>query len=306
MRRETTAELALLTTVVIWSLNFTAVKIGLGSFEPLSFSVVRFTIGALATVVLVVWLEGVPRFRRADLPLLLLAAFFGITLNQITFVGALSLTTAVNTSLLVGTIPIWTALVAVLARQERLSRRAWLGILIGMAGVAVIVLGRPGAAIGGGEGVAGGAIVGEVLAVATAASWAVYSVLIRPLMARYSALQVSAFVMVVGTAALVPFAAPQLARADWSTVPSDAWLALLYAALLSVTLTNILYFTAIRRVGASRAALYTYLEPFLGVLFAVALLAEQVTAVQLLGGVVVVGAIIFARSRRPPIAEPGI
>jgi drug/metabolite transporter (DMT)-like permease len=73
-----------------------------------------------------------------------------------------------------------------------------------------------------------------------------------------------------------------------------------------VSLTNILYFTAIHRVGASRAALYTYLEPFLGVLFAVVLLGDRVTFPQLAGGAIIVGAVALGRPRRLAVAEPGM
>jgi drug/metabolite transporter (DMT)-like permease len=125
-------------------------------------------------------------------------------------------------------------------------------------------------------------------------------------MARYTALSISSFMMVAGTVALVPFALPELVATHWATIPGEAWLGLLYAALLSVSLTNILYFTAIGRVGASRAALYTYLEPFLGVMFATVLIGERVTLLQLAGGLVIVAAIVVARPRRQTIAEPGI
>ena len=73
-------------------------------------------------------------------------------------------------------------------------------------------------------------------------------------------------------------------------------------------MTNILYFTAIHRIGASRAALFTYLEPFLGVLIAVILLRDTVTVLQLVGGAVVLGSVAIGRGRpgQPVIAEPGI
>lgn len=300
MRSRTSAEIALIVTVVIWSGNFTAVKVGVGAIEPLAFSVVRFALGAAVTAVLVLWWEGMPRFRRGDMPLLLTAAVCGITINQATFVGALALTSASNVALLIGTIPIWTALIAVASRQERLDVAHWIAIGSGMVGVVLIVLGSPGVGAGA-VSLGGGA-----LALLTAATWAAYSVLIRPLMRRYSALQLSTFMMVVGTVALVPFALPDLARQDWRSVPSEAWWALGYAAILSVALTNILYFNAIGLVGASRAALYIYLESFLGVLFAVLLLHEKVEVPQLVGGLIIVAAVVLGRQRQPQIAEPGI
>ena len=299
MQRRASAEFALLVTVLIWSLNFTAVKVGVTFVPPLAFAVVRFALGAAVTLVVALRLEGRPHFRRADLPLLIVAALTGITINQAVFVGALRETTASNAALLIGTIPVWTSVIAVATRQERLALHHWIGVGTGLLGVSLIV-------IGGGGRVDSPSFPGVVLALATAASWAVYSVLIRPLMARYTALSLSTFMMVVGTLALAPFALPEIASTDWRAVPGEAWLGLLYAALLSVSLTNILYFTAIRRVGASRAALYTYLQPFLAVMFATLLLRESAAPLQLAGGLVVIAAILVARPRRRTIAEPGM
>ncbi|MGZ6297740.1 MAG: DMT family transporter, partial [Candidatus Limnocylindrales bacterium] len=212
MRTRPSAELALLLTVLIWSGNFTAVKVGVTDIAPLAFSVVRFALGASVTVAVVVWREGWPRFQRRDLPLLGAAALIGITVNQVAFVTALQATSAANVALLIGTIPIWTAVIAVLTRQERVARTLWIGLGAGLVGVTLIV-------VGGGEAVGGVSVVGELGALATALSWAVYSVLIRPLMRRYSALQLSAFVMVVGTLILVPFSVPSVLAQDWSAVP---------------------------------------------------------------------------------------
>ena len=75
--------------------------------------------------------------------------------------------------------------------------------------------------------------------------------------------------------------------------------------VLNVSVPNILYFTAIHRVGASRAALYTYLEPFLDALFAVLMLGDRVTLLQFAGGAIVVTAIAFGRPRQLAVAEPG-
>lgn len=295
------AEATLLLTVTIWSLNFSAVKVGVGFISPLAFAVVRFSLGAAVTVAIVLWREGLPRFRRSDLPLLVAAALFGVTLNQACFVGALHAASAAGTALLVGTVPIWGAVLTTFVGRERVSRGHWVAVAAGMLGVVLIVRGGPSEA-----GAIAGVSWGELLALGTAVSWAAYSVLIRPLMERYSALQLSSFMMVVGTAMLAPFAISGLVSQDWAAVPDQAWLSLLYAALLSVTLTNILYFRAIHRVGPARATIFMYLEPFGGVLFALLLLHESVEPLQLLGGLVVVGSLLVGRPRAAEIAEPGI
>jgi drug/metabolite transporter (DMT)-like permease len=294
MRRTYSAELVMLVTVVLWSGNFTAVKLGLREISPLAFTVVRFGIGAAVTYAIVRWREGPLRFQRADWPLLTAAAVIGITVNQLTFVGALSTTSAVNVALLIGTITLWTSIVSVIAGQERLDGAHWIGVLVGLGGVALIVTGG---VPSGGEAT----LLGDALALGVAISWAIYSVLLRPLAGRYSPLQLSTFVTVVGTAILVPFSIPQLLTQDWSAVGPSAIGGLLYATFIALTLTNLLYFSALQRIGAARASAFIYLEPFLGVLFAVWLLGEHVTVLQLLGGVIVVAAVVVARPR-PEIA----
>src|SRR5439155_582664 len=129
VRRVASAEAVLLLTVVIWSVNFSAVKIGLIDISPLAFSIVRFVLAATVTLVVVRWREGPLRFARRDWPLLVGAAVSGITINQFVFVNALAATTAVNVALLVGTIALWTSLIAVAAGQERLDARHWVGVL---------------------------------------------------------------------------------------------------------------------------------------------------------------------------------
>jgi drug/metabolite transporter (DMT)-like permease len=104
--------------------------------------------------------------------------------------------------------------------------------------------------------------------------------------------------MLIGTVILLPIALPSIIAQDFGHVTLGGWAALGYAILLTGLVTNLLYFTAVGRIGASRAAVYQYVQAFLGVLFAVVLLGEEVTPVQLAGGAIVVGGVILARSTR--------
>jgi drug/metabolite transporter (DMT)-like permease len=300
MRRTSSAEVTMLLTVILWSFNFTAVKLGLRDIAPLAFTIVRFGLAALVMVSLVWWREGRPRFARRDLPLLVAAAFSGITVNQLAFVGALSTTSAVTVALLIGTITLWTSILSVIAGQEQLDPAHWLGVVAGLGGVVLIVT-------GGAPSAGESTLLGDALGLGVAISWAVYSVLLRPLAGRYSPLQLSTFVTVVGTAILLPFSIPQLVAQDWSAVGPSAIGGLLYATFIALTLTNFLYFSALQRIGAARASVFIYLEPFLGVLFAVWLLGEHVTVLQLLGGVIVVAAVVVARPRQQvALADTGV
>lgn len=300
MRRQSSAEAVLLLTIAIWSLNFTAVKVAVTEIEPFAFLIARFAIGTSITAAVVFRREGWPRFRRADAPLLFASAFFGVTLDQATFVLAEHATTAAGTALLVGTVPIWVALITTLFRLERVTPRHWFAVAVGMTGVVLILW----------DGLSGVAdpssAFGNLMAVGTAISWGIYTILLRPLTERYSALGLSAFVMVVGTLTLIPFAVPQVLAQDWGRVSAGAWAGVLWTGTAGLALTNLLYFIGVNRVGAARATLFGYLQPVGGVLFAVLLLQEGVSTLQLLGGATVACSLLFSRPRATVAAEPMI
>jgi drug/metabolite transporter (DMT)-like permease len=170
--------------------------------------------------------EGTLRGARADPPLLLTAWVLGITLNQIGFAYALTDTSASDVALLGATGPILTALLATAVGLERLGRRYWLSVAIGMPGVVLIV---------------GGSAAGR---------------------ARR---------MVAPRGCPGPRCDALLERLGAPHPAAD----LACAVILTGVVSSLLYCTGIERVGPSRAALFGYLQSFLGVLFAVGLLGER-------------------------------
>ncbi len=288
-QRESSADVVLLTAITLWSLNYSIIKFGITEIQPLAFPLIRFGLGGIALAAIVRWREGSLRFERRDLPLLLATAVLGITLNQICFVFALATTSATDVALLGATGPIVTALLATLVGLERPGARHWASVTIGMLGVVLIVRGG----VGGGS--AGATLLGDLLALGAAVFASASALPIRPLMQRYSARRILSFEMLAGAALLLPFSLPAVAGQDFAAVSAAGWGALVYAAVFSGMVTNILYFTGIDRVGPSRAAVYQYLQSFLGVLFAVVLLSEHVSVLQLVGGLIVIGSVALSR-----------
>jgi drug/metabolite transporter (DMT)-like permease len=291
MSRRIPAEALLVLCVVLWGLNFTAVKIGVESMPPLLYADLRFGgAGLLMLAVLRLRRERLTWHRR-DLPLFVVAAFVGTTLGQIAFVYAMSTTTASDTALLQATIPIFTAVCAVAVGSNQISRRLWISLTIGLLGVVLIVRGAP---ISPQDA---SSLTGDALALATALAFAIYSVLIARLMATYSAYQVSTWIMLLAGAFLLPGGLASAASTTLATIPGDGWLSLAFSTIGAVVVTNLLYFAALHQVGAPRANLFLYLESFVGALFAVLLLGEHVSLVQLVGGAVVIASVILGSRR---------
>jgi drug/metabolite transporter (DMT)-like permease len=273
----------LITANVLWSLNYATTKYAFGVWQPLAFAVTRFAVAGLAFAAFVRWREGSLRVHRRDLPLVVAAAATGILLNQLTFNYAVEYTNAGNVALILASAPAFAALFATAARHEHVRTRHYGALGVSILGVAIVIQ--------GGAGIAGVSLRGDLLAVGAAVTWAAYSVMLRPLFARYSAARVSALMIMLGAVMLLPFGLPQLATQDWGSIGGLSWSAWAYSAIFPLVVTNLLYFRSLRRIGASRATLYMYLQPFLGALFAALLLGEQVTAVQVVGGVVIVAGV---------------
>ena len=294
MLKRMSAEALLLVTVVIYAFNFTAAKFSLeNGFEPLAFSSTRVVIAAVAFSALTLYREDTLRVARVDVKWLALIAVVGVILNQLVFSFAIERSSASSSALLFGTFPIFVALFASAIGTERLRARHWAATVVSFGGVALVAVGA------GGQGFDGG-IVGVLLGVGIAVTWAGYSVGIQPLLARYSPYRISAWVMLIGALPLLFVSLAQLLGQSWGAITQLAWLAWLYTVVIGLILANVTYFTSISRVGAGRASLYLNLQPFLAALLAVAILSEELTGAQVVGGAVIALGIVIARGFRRP------
>jgi drug/metabolite transporter (DMT)-like permease len=288
--RRPNADLMLLATVCLWALNFTVSKYILThGFHPLAYSSIRYACAGIIFAAITLAWEGSLRMARRDLPIVVFctAVLFG---NQLSFVYALRFTTATTVALIFGTLPIFTALFARGSGVEQLPLRFWIAAGLSFAGVALVALGSGGNVSSN--------LKGDVLALFGAATWAAYSVAIGPLMRRYSPFRLSAVFLLAATVALFVAGSRQLADQSFH-FGALVWIGFAFAVLGPLVITNLLWFTAIDRVGPSRAALFANLQPFLAALVALALLSEPITTVQIVGGVAIAGGIVLAPRQRP-------
>ncbi|MDQ5820760.1 MAG: DMT family transporter [Actinomycetota bacterium] len=283
--RRPAADFLLLATVTLWALNFTASKYILEhGFRPLAYSSVRYALAALLFTAIVLPRERSLRVGRSDLKLLGAGAIL-LFANQVCFIYALKFTTATTVALLFGTLPIFTALIASAVGMERLSRRFWLAAAVSFAGVALVALGS---SVG-----LSADLKGDALAVGGAVTWAGYSVLIASLMRRYSPYRLSALFLLAVTLPLALFGSGQLASQSFD-LGWAVWAWFAFAVLGPLVITNVTWFTAIDRVGPSRASLFANLQPFLAAIVALLVLDETLTRTQVAGGLLIGCGILLA------------
>ncbi len=268
----------LLLTAVVWGAGPVAGKIALQGIPTITLGMLRFGLASLTLFVAARGkIAGWRTLGRRDLTALFFLGILGGTINHLFFFFALELAPASHASIIGPTTsPIWTALLATRLAGERMARAQIAGILVCMAGVALVV--RPAGAS------AVSVLWGDLLFLVAGLSWGIYSYLCKVAMRRQSAETILAYGMGVAGLLLAPLALlerPWLALAHASAA---SWGGVAYLVVANTALAFHWWNLGIQRVGAGRTAVFSNLVPPFGVLIAWLVLGERLTAPQLLGG----------------------
>lgn len=220
------------------------------------------------------------RRHLADLALL---GLLGIALNQGLFVYGLRHTTAINATILVTTVPVFTVLWSVIGGRERASVPKIGGIALAAAGV-VYLIGPDRLSM------AHDVAIGNAMIVLGMACYAAYFVLSKRILALYPPLTVTAYVMLFGAIATLPFALGPTLALHPALIHPLTWLWVAYIVVFPTIMTYLLNIWALQRVSSSTVAAYVYLQPFITALVAPLVLAGESVGVR----TIVAGLGIFA------------
>lgn len=287
--------LALVLVQVLFATLPIAVKVALRDLTSPALALLR-----VAGAALLFWVihrmtvrERVHSWR--DYGLLAAYSLFGVILNQLLYITALTMTTATAAQTLVTAGPAMTLLIAILAGRETGTRAKWLGIALAGCGALVLV----------GVGVHEGSALGNLLALLNVASYSVYLVISRGLLRRYHALTVITWVFVFGLLGMLPWGIGPALR-QVGGMSATTWVMMIYIIVLPTVAAYYLNIWALSRAEASLVSTFVYLQPVMTAALAVPLLGEHVSwrmapaVVLIFAGVAV--AIRAGRSR--PAGQP--
>ena len=207
-------------------------------------------------------------------------SLFGVVVNQLLFFKGLSLTTAVNTSLLAVTIPIFTILISAAIGNDKLTRRKIAGIVL--AGCGVIYLVDPTKA-----NFSSATTLGDIFIILNSFSYAIYVAFSKKLISHYGALKSIAWLFIFGSIINVPVGWISLQRVEIAEVSLSAWTALIAIIIFPTILAYYWNTWALARVSPGVVAVYVYLQPLIGFTSAVLFLGEKLTARLIAAGVLI-------------------
>jgi len=276
-------DFSLLFIAVIWALNFSVIKASLTEIDIYSFNALRFILASLFIWAVIAKRGKWFRVQKKDWFILIVIALLGSLLYQWLFIVGIDLTLAANAAVMLGTIPIWVAILSHLLSIDRMNGLKAGGVVLGFAGVIlIIVFGKDPISFGSDN------FLGDMAILLAAFVFAVYTIFSKRHLTTYSPLQYSAFMVTFGAVALSVLAIPHVHSTNWSEVSLPAIGGLVFSGLLAIGLAFIIWNNGIKSVGTVRTATYQNLVPVLGLIFGIVLLGESLEPLQYVGSAVVI------------------
>lgn len=287
MPRSLFTPLAAFCAALAWSGAWITGKLAVESAPPLEISTARFVIAAVVLVAIAIATRT--DLGRGSLWPVVLAGIFGyFAYNAFVFVG-LTMAPASDGALIVPTlIPVLTAVAASFI-GERLTAMKVAGFALASIGAALVI-----AAGQNGDEISSRRLVGDLLMLAGAGCWAIYTVLGTIALRTRSPLAIVTIAAPIGAALLFPLGFLEKGYADVPSWSLGVWLNVLYLALAVSVASFILFYWIVRRVGAGVAAMSSYFVPVLTLALAVVLLGDRPQPLQLVGGLIILAGVRLA------------
>ncbi len=285
-----TTDIFMLLAVIVWGVNFTVIKLSLRELTPQGFNGIRLFIASLALVLVLLMRKESFLMRRADWRKAIVLGLIGHTSYQLLFIHGLNQTTVSNTSIIMALTPVFVAILSTVLKHEKIHWAGWLGIFISFLGFYFIIA-RPAEAFR----LTSPDLRGDLMIFAGNLFWAVYTVFSRPQLQRISPLKWTSITLAVGTVFYLPFCLKDILRIPWKEVSFQSWAGLLFSAIFAISISYVVWYASVKRVGNSKTAVYGYLTPIFAVLIAYLFLAERITLLKAAGALIIFGGVYLTR-----------
>ena len=270
----------LILVMIVWGITYVVTKAAVREIPPLTLAALRYLIAASVLVPIAITRSGLMRLPRpVSFAPLAWMGLTGIVILTVGFNYGLIYGSASQGALLYALSPAAVAIAAVVWLQETLSKRRIGGIVLSVAGTALVV------ASGEIDRSAPRPLLGALCMLTGIVAWACYTVIAKRL-AGADQIVVIAWVSMIGMAMLLPFAAVELLQSSMPRPSLDAWLATLFLGAVASATAYVVYNLALRELDASLVGAYFTLDPIVGVATAIVFLGEVLRQGQVMGGVI--------------------
>lgn len=280
--RSTSPLLALIPAQLLFGSLPVIAKVVLAVLPPVALVGIRTAITALILILVQVFRRRFWLKERSDYWRFAGLSLFGVVLNQLFFIGGLSLTTASNTSLLAVMIPVFALAVGAIAGFEKLTLIKIAGIILAAIGVIILIDPRK-------ASFSSQTTIGDLCIVINCLAYGIYVATSKAAITRNGTFRSMMWVFIFASLICIPLGAYSLSTIDIGAVESEVWLITIYIGIGATAAPYLLNAWALSKVNPSTVAVFVYLQPLIGFTLALLFLGERITAIFLISS-----ALIFA------------
>jgi len=287
--------LGLIIANIIWGAASPIFKFALVNIPPFTLAFVRFFGASL--ILLPFALRNWKKISLTNFALILLGAFFGISVNIGFFFLGLAKTESINAPVIASSQPLFLYIFSIFFLREKLNKKVFKGLLIALLGVMVIIF-SPFLSNGGISLVAKeGAIEGNLFLLIATFGAVVHTLIFKSVLKNVNMWQVTFISFLFGALLFVPVMAPEFASWSFSDLTMNGWVGIIYGAIFSSAIAYGLYNYGVSKIKAQEVGIFTYIDPIVAVIIAVPLVHEHPTFAFYIGTFLVFVGIFIAEGR---------
>ncbi|WP_224488468.1 DMT family transporter [Robertkochia flava] len=293
MNNRTLALLAAFGASAIYGMNHTIAK-GLMPLyiKPFGLILLRVTGAALLFWIFSFW-GPKEKIDPKDWKRLVACALFGMVINMLMFFKGLSLSTPINSSVIITISPIIVFILSAILINEKINLRRSAGIIMGFAGALLLVL--------YGQEVrqdAPNITFGNTLFIINATSYAIYLILVKPLTAKYHAITLMKWLFLIAIFINLPVTIGEFMEVQWASLPFEAVWKMTFVVIGTTFLTYLLNIFALKELKASTIGAFIYLQPIIAISFALLVGADKLSLVKGLASLMVFYGVYLVSSKK--------
>ncbi len=260
--------------------------------EPYGFIVLRVIGACLLFWIISLWFPN-EKIDPKDWKKIFFCALFGMSINMLMFFKGLSLSTPINSSVIITLSPVLLLILSAVLVRERITFLKAGGIFIGLAGGLALVLFAEKEQYN-----APNIPLGNVLFIINAIAYSIYLILVKPLTAKYSSITLMKWLFLFAVFINLPVGFNEFIKVEWSTLPLDVILKMGFVVVGTTFLTYLFNIYALRQLRASTIGAFIYLQPVIAVMFAVVIGADFLTPIRFLAALMIFTG-VYMSSRKP-------
>jgi drug/metabolite transporter (DMT)-like permease len=295
MNNRTLALLAALAATTIYGLNHTVAKVvmphHIGAFGFIMLRVV----GASLLFWAVSPFFPKERIAKKDFKRLFFAALFGMCINMLMFFKGLELSTPINSGVIVTLTPIIILILSAIFLKERLTTLKVMGIVLGFIGALALVFNNAPSLVPNAPNIP----LGNIMLLINASCFGAYLVIIKPLTQKYHTVTLMKWIFPIGIILTFPITVEEFLEVDWSNLPFDALWRMAYVVIGTTFFAYLLNVFALKTLNATTIGAFTYLQPILAILYALATGNDQLDWVKVVACLMVfLGVYLVSKKRK--------